>query len=160
MPGSRGTKRKVLRALMQKIVLSLTFLSATLFAAAADANEAKKPATAPLSEEQAALVKRFDLNGDGRLDESELAAAHETMLRNQREGANPADPAARKFRAALIKRFDRNGDGVLDDSERAAARQWVLSRFDTNHDGRLDQDERAAMREQLKAEAKALKLKN
>ena len=144
---------------MQKIVLSLTFISATLFAAAAETSAAKPPAE-PLSEEQAALLKRFDRNGDGRLDESELAAAHETMLRNSREGVNSADPAAKKFRAAVLKRFDRNGDGVLDESERAAARQWTLARFDTNHDGRLDEDERAAMREELKAQAKTLKLKN
>ncbi|MDB6126196.1 MAG: hypothetical protein JWM35_92 [Verrucomicrobia bacterium] len=160
MPGSRDTKGKFLRALMQKIVLSLTFISATLFAAAADANDPKKAPATPMTDEQTALVKRFDLNGDGRLDESELAAAHETMLRNSREGVNPADPAAKKFRSALVKRFDRNGDGVLDESERASARQWALARFDTNHDGRIDEDERAAMREQLKAEAKALKFKN
>ncbi len=144
---------------MKKTVLSLTLLSATLFHAAARADD-PKPAVPPApSADQAALLKKYDLNGDGKLDEAELAAAHKSMLKENLSGAT-ANPRLNKFRAAMLKRFDRNGDGHLDANERAEMRKWLLERFDTNHDGRLDEDERAAMREAFKAEAKALKLKN
>ena len=103
---------------------------------------------------QADLLKRYDTNHDGKLDENELAAAHEALLKESFNGGAGGE-RGKKFRAAVIRRFDRNGDGQLDDEEKAVMRKYFLDRFDTNHDGRLDEDERAAMREQLKADAKA-----
>lgn len=143
---------------MKKTVLSLTLLAATLFHPAARAED-PKPAPAPMSDDDKALLQRFDRNHDGKLDEAELAAAHESMLKSTL-GGGADNPGARKFRAALIRRFDKNGDGKLDEAEQAEARAAVLKRWDTNHDGRLDEDERAAMRAELKAQAKALKLKD
>lgn len=52
-------------------------------------------------------VKKFDANGDGRLDESEVAAMEE----------------ARAARKAKLKEYDTNKDGKLDDQERAALRE-------------------------------------
>jgi Ca2+-binding EF-hand superfamily protein len=146
---------------MKKTVLSATLCSATLFLAATRADMPKTSAAAAstvMDPAAAELVRRYDTNHDGKLDEDELAAAHEGMLRQNFTG--PTTERGKKVRAALIKRFDRNGDGQLDDSEKAAMRQYFLERFDTNHDGRLDEEERAAMREQLKADAKAGKFKN
>jgi len=145
---------------MKKTVLSLALASATLFLGAARGDE-PKPTPAPIAApamdtNQAELLRRYDLNHDGKLDEAELATAHETMLK---EGAG-AKGAGGKFRAAMIRRFDRNGDGQLDETERAEMRKYFLARFDKNGDGRIDEDERAAMREELKADAKASKLKN
>lgn len=108
---------------------------------------------------QADLLQRYDTNHDGKLDENELALAHEGMLKAGFAGGANTE-RGKKFRAAMVKRFDRNGDGQLDESEKAAMKKYFLDRFDTNHDGRLDEDERAAMREQLKADAKAGKFKN
>ncbi len=148
---------------MKKMFLPLTILSATLFLAAEGADAPKNDAPsasaapAPLTAAETALIKRYDRNGDGRLDESELAAAHEKMLQDNR-GDNPGSPAG-KFRAALVRRFDRDGDGKLDATEEAEAKRVILARFDTNHDGRLDEEERAAMREAFRARAKALKAK-
>ena len=150
---------------MKKTVLSATLCSATLFLAVARADEPKTapsaaPAPAPVMDAASAdLLKRYDTNHDGKLDENELAVAHEGMLKQNFTG-NAGGERGKKFRAAMLQRFDRNGDGRLDDEEKAAMKKYFLDRFDTNHDGRLDDDERAAMREQLKADAKAGKFKN
>ena len=145
---------------MKEKVLSLALGSATLFLGAARADESKPvpaPVTAPaMDANQTALLQRYDLNHDGKLDEAELATAHETMLK---EGAG-AKGARAKFRTQMFKRFDKNGDGQLDEGERAEMKKYFLARFDKNGDGRLDEDERAAIREELKADAKASKLKN
>ena len=104
---------------------------------------------------QAELLQRYDTNGDGKLDEDELAAAHETMLKS----GGGAGERAGKVRALLLKRFDQNGDGRLDETERATMRSYFLARFDKDGDGRLDDTERAAMRAELKGEYQAGKLK-
>lgn len=143
---------------MKKTVLSLTLLSATLFLGAARGEAPKAPATPALNAEETALLQRYDRNRDHRLDEGELAAAHESMLQ---ENLGTAAVGARgKFRAALIRRFDRDGDGRLDATEQTEAKRVVLARFDTNHDGRLDEDERAEMRAAYRARVKELKARN
>lgn len=112
----------------------------------------------------AEILARFDTNHDGKLDEDEVAAAHEAMLKEQvdrqatRAAAAPGGPAA--YRQRLIEMFDKNHDGRLDEEEMAAARQYLagrgltpdgevqpelLKRFDKNGDGKLDDEERAAM---------------
>lgn len=147
---------------MKKTVLSATLCSATLFLAAAraDAPKTAAPAAPPaMDDASAGLLRRYDTNHDGKLDENELAVAHEGLLKQNFNGGAGGERGQR-FRAAMLKRFDRNGDGQLDENEKAAMRKYFLDRFDTNHDGRLDEDERAAMREQLKADAKAGKFKN
>lgn len=113
------------------------------------------------------MLKEFGANGDGHLDETERAAAKESMRARHQERRE-------MFKARLLERFDANGDGELDESERAEAKQAVrdhgprrfgkrghrpprelVKRFDENADGRLDDNERAALRahlEQKKAE--------
>ena len=147
---------------MKKTVLSATLCSATLFlvAARADAPKTAVPA-APRAMEAASaeLLQRYDTNHDGKLDENELAAAHEDLRKRNFNGGAGGERGQR-FRAVMIQRFDRNGDGRLDENEKAAMKKYFLDRYDTNHDGRLDEDERATMREQLKADAKAGKFKH
>jgi Ca2+-binding EF-hand superfamily protein len=143
---------------MKKTVLSLGLCSATLFLAG-QAEEPQAARSAAPDSAQIELLQRYDKNHDGKLDEAELAAAHESMLQAGFNRPAGGERAGRR-QAWLIKHFDRNGDGKLDEAERAEARRVILERFDTNHDGRLDEDERAAMREQLKGDAKSLKLKN
>jgi Ca2+-binding EF-hand superfamily protein len=90
------------------------------------------------------LLKRHDKDGDGKLDEAELAE----LIKN-RNAAGPGSPGARP-REQMMKLFDKNGDGQLDPEERAAAEQFrvdQVKRFDRNGDGQLDPEERAeAMR--------------
>ena len=142
---------------MKKTVLSVTLISATLFLAAGRAEAPKSPPVPVMDARQTGLLQRYDTNHDGKLDEDELAAAHESMLKSGLSGGT--GERAGKVRALLLKRFDQNGDGRLDETERATMRSYFLARFDKDGDGRLDDAERAAMREELKAEYQAGKLK-
>ena len=116
-------------------------------------------------ERAADLLKRFDKNGDGTLDEEELAEAHEAMLQEQmarRTAASSAGPDAAKTRARALAMFDKDGDGRLNDEERAEMqrqlqefrpagpgagpnRAALLRRFDKNADGKIDAGEMAEL---------------
>ena len=92
------------------------------------------------------LLKLFDRDGNGQLDDDE-----------RRSGA-----------ADLLKRFDRNRNGQLDSDEQTAAlvdlgarrpspkrtepvslESRLLERFDEDHDGELDETERKSALKQL-----------
>ncbi len=123
--------------------------------------------------DRAALVERFDTDGDGELSEAERAGARET-IRAQREAKRA------EIEARLLARFDDNGDGELDEAERPAVRETLgpmikergrrgheanrrmhkqaLERFDADGDGRLGDAEKANARaffEQKKTEVVA-----
>lgn len=106
------------------------------------------------------LLKRFDKNGDGRLDDDERADAKEAMMQEnldrQMARINAGAPGGgERFRAQALALFDKNKDGQLDDDERAEAQRFaearrdpaaglgeLTKRFDRNGDGRLDPEER------------------
>ena len=73
---------------MKKTVLSATLCSATLFLAAARADAPKPaPAAAPVMDSaQADLLKRYDTNHDGKLDEEERAAMREQLKADAKAG--------------------------------------------------------------------------
>jgi EF hand len=140
---------------LQRFKLFRFILPATLFLAGGLRADEARPA-APLTPTEAALLKRFDTNGDGKLDETELADAHEAL--RAQPGAQPAARAAmaRQVYARLLERFDARQTGHLDPDEQAAAVQFLrenaprvyqalLERFDVNNDGALDATETAAM---------------
>ena len=149
---------------MRYAFLVLPLLSATLFlAAGADAPAASTPA-APTDSLQPGgtmyqeLLQRYDTNHDGKLDENELAAAHEQMAAQRLEEGKGV---GKKVREELLEKFDKNHNGRLDPEEREAARRYlqehveerrklILERYDTNHDGKLDDNERAAMKEDFR----------
>ncbi len=113
---------------------------------------------------RADVIKQFDQNGDGVLDETERQAARGALnARSPRRTAgqtNASSPSA----AELMRRFDQNGDGKIDDGEREAARaeasrnrpaaaatarpqidrQAMVKEFDKDGDGKLNDSERAA----------------
>jgi Ca2+-binding EF-hand superfamily protein len=162
---------------MKRLGLVPQFLAATLFLAPGlraveETKLAEKPAASPppapamKTSRADELLKRFDLTHDGKLDEDELAAAHEVMLKEQmdRQAATAAAPAAAEFRARMLAMFDKNHDGRLDDDERAEMRKYaeerglgengevreeLMRRFDKNADGKLDDVERAEMQKFL-----------
>jgi Ca2+-binding EF-hand superfamily protein len=133
------------------------------------------------------LLKRFDKNGDGRLNEKERQAAMKVRGANgsdRRSGGNTTDRAG--GRGEFMKRFDKNGDGKLDETERKAARsafadrrsttdrapsakksdtgrvskKGLLKKFDNDGDGKLTGGERAAARNALeKRKPKSVKKK-
>jgi len=136
---------------LQRSKLFTFIFPATLFLAAALRAEEARPA-APLTPTEAALLKRFDTNGDGKLDETELADAHEAL--RVQPGARAA--IAGQVYSRLLEHFDAAQAGHLSPDEQAAAVQYLrqnapriyqalLQRFDLNGDGALDAAETAAM---------------
>ncbi|MFN0069688.1 MAG: EF-hand domain-containing protein [Limisphaerales bacterium] len=121
-----------------------------LTTAAAFADDGPRPKGPRDEQARAAMLERFDANKDGRLDETERAAAREAMK----------EQAAERRQEALAK-FDKDGDGKLSDDEKAAAkeamkeragerRQELLAKFDKDGDGKMSDDEKAAAREAMK----------
>ncbi len=142
-------------------------LAATLFlllvAGNLDAAQEMKQASpaAKVSRKADELLRRFDKNGDGRLDDDERADAKDAMMQDSLDRqmariSSAAPGSSDRFRAQALELFDTNKDGRLDDDERAeaqrfaearrdpgAARDELTKRFDRNQDGQLDADERS-----------------
>lgn len=100
---------------MRNLVLPLLALgcAANLLAQSQDApkktEKTEQPKPVPGSSfDRNQFVKKYDKNGDGKLDEKEREAA-----RKDRQ-------------AEFVKKYDKNGDGKLDDVERKAAREEFL----------------------------------
>ena len=70
----------------------------------------------------AEILKRFDKDGDGKLNEQERQAAKQAMAER---GGRPGQPGGGdgKLREEILKRFDKDGDGKLNEAERAAAKK-------------------------------------
>lgn len=81
-----------------------------------------------------AMMKEFDKNGDGELDEEERAAMRETLRQRFGAGGGPGGGRGQMpNREELLKRFDKNGDGELDEEEREAMRaEFGRNRSRTN----------------------------
>jgi Ca2+-binding EF-hand superfamily protein len=82
-------------------------------------------------------MKKFDENGDGKLDAAEQAKL------------NAARDARRaKREAAALAKYDANKNGALDPAERKAMRAARAAerfdRLDTDRDGKLSREELAA----------------
>jgi Spy/CpxP family protein refolding chaperone len=60
------------------------------------------------------VLKQFDADGDGALNEQERAAAQEHWQKERH-----------RRRKEMLERFDEDGDGRLSREERAALRQWM-----------------------------------
>jgi hypothetical protein len=154
----------------------------------ARAEEAKstdaKPAKAKAAKKsdrpsREAIIKRFDKDGDGKLNEAERKAA--AALRKA-QGARQSDRASDKARpnsggreryaAAAMKIKEavalgkiteaqgkdrlaafrkRLGEGRGDSGRSGQTREELMKRYDKNKDGKLDEDERAALRKAMSA---------
>jgi HlyD family secretion protein len=72
------------------------------------------------------MLKQFDRNGDGQLDETEREAMRTAVAaRFAQGGFGPGGTNAgpgRLSREEMLRQFDKNGDGELDEEERAALR--------------------------------------
>ena len=106
-------------------------------------------------------MKRFDKNGDGRLDDEERAEALEAMKTKGGEIQG-------QLRQFMLRTYDADGNGTLEPAERKIAFDetmkqleengplvkntvlgFVHKRFDTNGDGSLDKVELGVARDEL-----------
>ena len=120
---------------MLAVAFSLFSLAGSSLASAQEAPRNLDPACV---EKHAAFrdekLAKFDLNKDGKLDESERAAMRASMKAKWQEK-----------RAERVARYDLNKDGVLDEGERAAMRKAfvgkMFTKLDVNSDGQLTAEE-------------------
>jgi hypothetical protein len=112
------------------------------------------------------LIKKFDTDGDGKLNDEEKAAAlKERGGRPGGKGAARRGPDGATM-AELIKKYDKDGDGKLSDEEKTAAREAAgkkggrpgagapggrggaeaLKKYDKDGDGKLSEEEKTAAR--------------
>jgi transcriptional regulator ATRX len=107
--------------------------------------DAKKRGAGKRAEEMKALRKRFDKDGDGKLNDAEGKALREHMQAERKKNAAEKKKGAEKGgkkgdrrtggaggqtpeqREALKKQFDADGDGKLNETERAALRKHVAT---------------------------------
>ena len=71
---------------------------------------------------RAEAIKKFDADGDGKLNEEERAKAREAFRKRQGD-RQPGGPRGADFRKKLLEKFDADGDGKLSEEERAKARE-------------------------------------
>ncbi len=94
---------------------------------------------------QAALVKRWDRDRDGKLSEKEKAEMEEYYKKKKQQAEE-----YKKKKDEFRKRADANGDGQLDTSERKAyyelIKEYIIQRrYDRDGDGQLNEKERAEL---------------
>ncbi|MEK6257313.1 MAG: EF-hand domain-containing protein [Planctomycetota bacterium] len=85
----------------------------------------------------AEILKRFDKDGDGKLNDAERDAAKKAR---EERGGKPGQPGRPgqpgggdgKMREEVLKRFDKDGDGKLNDAEKAAAKKAHDERANKN----------------------------
>jgi Ca2+-binding EF-hand superfamily protein len=70
------------------------------------------------NETPAAILEEFDKDGDGKLNDEEMAAAKKAQS-GKRERVKKSD---------VIKEFDKDGDGKLNEAEKAAAKAAAKER--------------------------------
>jgi hypothetical protein len=92
------------------------------------------------------LLKKFDLNGDGIIDESEIAAAQAKLGAKASTNKPPALTKADDGRRLTAKDLYEGGDPAKRRAASKVASDDLLKQYDLNHDGKLD----AAEFEQLK----------
>ena len=88
------------------------------------------------------MIKQFDKDGDGKLNEAERQEARKNWRKRGEER-----------RQQFMKKYDKNGDGKIDDAEGEQIAQDMLKRFkehapdrykeryDKNNDGKVDAEE-------------------
>lgn len=97
------------------------------------------------------LLRRFDRNQDGTLDESERAEA-ERFLEEMRQRGERIERIVAEVRAEIVARFDADGDGRIGAEERAAIRaaaEQLEAIFDRDGDGAISDEEQYLRRRVL-----------
>lgn len=160
---------------MKHLHLAITCVAICVLASSVEAeDEAKKRRGQGF--DRAQILKEFDADGDGKLNDEERTKAKEAFARRRNGQGNRPGAGRPQGRPGpggqgqgrpnlqqLLKEFDKDGDGKLSEQERAAAREFVqkrqagnfgqrripeqvLKRFDKDGDGKLNEQEQAAAR--------------
>jgi hypothetical protein len=128
-----------------------------------------RPESAEMKANRAEILKKYDANGNGRLDPEERAAFRQDV----EDGKIQPPPGPGPHRGGppreLVEKYDANHNGILDPEEREALHNDIASgkvqppagphrggpppelvkKYDANHDGVLDAEERAALRQDI-----------
>lgn len=146
---------------MSKKIITLIMAGAGIWLPAAAQQTTSAPDDTPMSV-KIQLLKKFDKDGDGRLNEQERAEAMKAI----KEKSASLNELREKNVQSVIKRYDKDGDGKLDQTELAAfleeqrkmfenmrSRRFrnmqvpkeILAKYDKDGDGKLSPQERRAM---------------
>ena len=139
----------------------------------------KSPSAKHRKEWHKRMLKKYDANKDGKLDDAEKKAMKKAMKKARAKHSKKAKdkpktcPSGKAPKRAhggdwhkrMLKKYDANKDGKLDEAEKKAAHkalaerreQWkkkALEKYDANKDGKLDEAERKVMRKAREARVK------
>tara|TARA_B100000035_G_scaffold192911_1_gene164633 strand:+ start:500 stop:964 length:465 start_codon:yes stop_codon:yes gene_type:complete len=127
---------------MKKIFLLISFLSIATAMIAEPEKKGKKIGSGEGRPPREEVMKKFDKDGDGKLNEEEKAELRKKMAERG---------AGRKVPPFILEKFDKDGDGKLSEDERAEARKAMearraemIEKFDKDGDGKLNEEERKA----------------
>jgi Ca2+-binding EF-hand superfamily protein len=139
---------------------SKTFLAGTLclsLGVSITRVEAQSEARPTLSPRRAAALKKYDKDGDAKLNEAEREAMRKTVAAQKLQAARRGGMGF-MLPPEVVKKYDKDEDGVLDEEESQAAREGmrkqfeeVRKKYDKNGDGNLDAAESEAMRKDAEA---------
>ena len=128
---------------MKKILIFLSAIGLFIGLYAKPEKDGKKPGSKEGRPSREEIIKKFDKDGDGKLNDEEKAEVRKKMA--ERSGGG------RKLPPFLMKKFDKDGDGELNDEEKAEARKAMeerrkemIEKFDKDGDGKLNDEERKA----------------
>ena len=127
---------------MKKVLLSISVLSLATGMIAKPQNGQKKRGSGEGRPSRQEVMKKFDKDGDGKLNEEEKAELRKKMAERG---------AGRRIPPLVLEKFDKDGDGKLNEAERALARKAMearraemIEKFDKDGDGHLNIGERKA----------------
>ena len=127
---------------MKKALLLISVLSLATGIIAKPEKGGKKPGSGEGRPSREEVMKKFDKDGDGKLNEEEKAELRKQMAERG---------AGRKVPPFIMEKFDKDGDGKLSEDERAEARKAMearraemIEKFDKDGDGKLNEEERKA----------------
>ena len=94
------------------------------------------------------LMKQFDKDGDGRLNDEERAEAMKAL----KDKTADLEQMRKKFAQEIIAKFDKDGDGKLSREERRAMfdearkkREALIKKYDADGDGKLNDAEKTKL---------------
>ncbi len=124
-----------------KLTILLATSALLLGAGLAAAGPHGRPGPGPMGGPPPELLKEFDKNNDGKLDDAEREAAHTAMKARHEE-----------FHKQMLAKYDADRDGKLSDAERTKMHDELTTehfrKSDKNGDGVLTLDEfKAGVRE-------------